>query len=582
MTTQCKTDWHVNKSVADRLIGNVGEYRATRGRPCPICGGTSWCVHSDQGALCPRSDGVGSVQQCGEFGNLYVFDQAMTRPIPRSNLSRPLPKPDEKSADELHAYFAPMAHQAAVKAPLHRLADTFGVSVETLKSMHVGRLEAYGRQWWSIPERDAAGRIIGLSLRGDDGSKIAMKGSKRGLTYADNWDQGGPIFIVEGASDVAVCSAMGLTAIGRPSNVGGVPFVLDMLGQLKPGRRIVIVGENDEKPDGRWPGKEGAEALLLDLTGKLSDVSIEVAYPPDGRKDIREWYSQQTDPPRERGRTLIRDMPAPEIAFGTSDSSEKVPFGATPQQRNTTIRHKTPESIGRALFTEWPDMACDNIKRKWMSPKSAPGTMLPVAYSCKRCDGCEQTKIHQRIRGLLFGIRTLGGEWYAETIGHDELHARGKYVRTAGGDFRTIRRRDDTYLVIANRPIRKGSEPVENIEEIAIAAVKDAPHDKRKVIGGSRSWPKLQGKPIRQFIDRRLPECKATPEAILSAAERLDLDVDQAGAVGPFADVKQMRTFAKECETLILRHTTSALDPEPREEHSREREDKNAAEFMAT
>jgi hypothetical protein len=47
-------------------------------------------------------------------------------------------------------------------------------------------------------------RVIGIMTRYEDGSKKRLKGSNAGLTYANNWNTGlGPIFLVEGASDVA-------------------------------------------------------------------------------------------------------------------------------------------------------------------------------------------------------------------------------------------------------------------------------------------------------------------------------------------------------------------------------------------
>ncbi len=143
--------------------------------------------------------------------------------------------------------------------------------------------------------------------------------------------------------------------------------------------------------------------------------------------------------------------------------------------------------------SEWPDMACDNVKWRRMFLKSSPDVLVLVPWTCKICEGCQQTKVHQRIRGLLFGMRLLGGDWYHEVIGHDELHARGKYVKRAGGDFRTIRQPDGTHIIIANRPIRKHDTPVDNVrdvEEIAVTAVQNRPDDRKQYVAGSQTWPK--------------------------------------------------------------------------------------------
>lgn len=76
----------------------------------------------------------------------------------------------------------------------------------------------------------------------------AIAKSKRGLNIPCDFDQRtDPVFVVEGASDVAACVTLGLTAVGRPSNRSGV----DQLTELLCGREIIVVGENDRKEDGK-------------------------------------------------------------------------------------------------------------------------------------------------------------------------------------------------------------------------------------------------------------------------------------------------------------------------------------------
>jgi hypothetical protein len=74
-------------------------------------------------------------------------------------------------------------------------------------------------------------------------------------------NNGGPVIIVEGMSDTAAAMDLGFDAVGRPSNLGG----LELLGRLIRGRPVIIVGENDIKPDGKQPGKEGVDATALAL-----------------------------------------------------------------------------------------------------------------------------------------------------------------------------------------------------------------------------------------------------------------------------------------------------------------------------
>ena len=58
-------------------------------------------------------------------------------------------------------------------------------------------------------------------------------------------------------------------------------------------RKIVVLGENDGKENGFWPGKEGAESVAKKL-GKRLGREIRVSYPPAGFKDIREFINAST------------------------------------------------------------------------------------------------------------------------------------------------------------------------------------------------------------------------------------------------------------------------------------------------
>jgi hypothetical protein len=78
------------------------------------------------------------------------------------------------------------------------------------------------------------------------------------------------VFLVEGPTDTLALAACRLSVVGRPSNTGGVELLANLLGSLDPSRMIVVVGENDRKPDGSWPGKEGAKRTAEELARKLN------------------------------------------------------------------------------------------------------------------------------------------------------------------------------------------------------------------------------------------------------------------------------------------------------------------------
>ena len=156
-----------------------------------------------------------------------------------------------------------------------------------------------------FPEVDGRGELCGLTRRYADGGKLAVAGSARGLTVPDGWrDRGGPVYLVEGPTDVLALTACGAAAIGRPSNTGGCHLYAQLLETVPAGTPIVAVGENDRKPDGAWPGRAGAEKVAGEIRTKLKRP-IEIAYPPDDAKDARAWVVDQA-----AGAAEVVDWPA--------------------------------------------------------------------------------------------------------------------------------------------------------------------------------------------------------------------------------------------------------------------------------
>jgi len=135
-------------------------------------------------------------------------------------------------------------------------------------------------------------------------------------------DEDGPILIVEGASDTMAGLTLGIDAIGRPSNVGGMDFLKRMPIR---GKEAWIFGENDVKPNGDWPGKDGVERAYLALKGLCRAVRV---MPPDGIKDLRDWLrrgltrEELTDYVRnhgERGDDLGPDVFPDDVGMSIAD-----------------------------------------------------------------------------------------------------------------------------------------------------------------------------------------------------------------------------------------------------------------------
>lgn len=254
-----------------RNRGKTGWHAVTKREPCPICqrhdnckvaddGTKVWCGRQPHGAIKGPNAG-------GQF--LHILGDGRPRPeyVHPSHRKRATKGPE---------HWGPLAAQLHRdgSAQLHELADLLGVDESALVALRVGRGVLDATDCWTFPERDATGQVIGINRRlvvayADGKNKIQASGGSRGLTFTDNWyATPGDIHLVEGGSDTAALMTMGLAVIGRPSNCGGVDLLAELLRDHAD-RRIIVVGENDQKPDGRWHGRDGARRTAEGLAEKL-------------------------------------------------------------------------------------------------------------------------------------------------------------------------------------------------------------------------------------------------------------------------------------------------------------------------
>ena len=178
-------------------------------------------------------------------------------------------------------------HQAALKktkpSKIEELATLLGVSADSLNDLEVAWYEE--DKCWLFPERDGTGRIIGLMKRYSNGKKIFVSGGKRGLYIPKAFNVGGAnILIAEGGSDTAAGLSCGWNIIGRPSADGGSQHLIDLLQGAK--GRVYVIGDNDVKRDGSWPGKKGAEFVANRLTVCIK-APVLITNPPMKFKDVR-------------------------------------------------------------------------------------------------------------------------------------------------------------------------------------------------------------------------------------------------------------------------------------------------------
>lgn len=269
--------------------------RFERGKPCPACGAdTKGCSATEDGLhFCRGEPGSGwfSVKKGERDENGFGW---FRRDDP-SRAVRQADRPGRKKAAKVDwparaKQFAENLHPDRRSSLSMKILGLPADALDVYPLLGTGKNDDEGR-YYTFPEFDARGRVIGLSRRFNDGSKKCMSGSKRGLSLPHGWrDRPGPVFVVEGPTDAAALTAAGLAAVGRPSNSGGVGHLGDLFHELPPDRPVIVVGENDQKPDGLWPGRDGAESIARSLMAVMGRL-VPWVLPPGGAKDVRAWLT---------------------------------------------------------------------------------------------------------------------------------------------------------------------------------------------------------------------------------------------------------------------------------------------------
>ncbi|MBI5865871.1 MAG: hypothetical protein HZB38_15490 [Planctomycetes bacterium] len=304
------------------MSGRIREY--TR-EECPVCGHRDWCGRRDDGlVLCrrpptPREVSGFTYKGMAKDGTTGMYVEVGREHVqPRAaHLADASHRPEVSGANASARTSGPTLSDKVDPRWLTEnyprlvanltserraaLAEALGLPVCAMDAPSIGWWSE--RRWWNpetqehegepgcwtFPEYNAYDQIVGLGLRWPTGHKGQLAGGRRGIILPGGWRElADPVLVVEGPSDVLAGRAIGLNVVGRPNNCGGA----ELLAQVCRNRRAIIVGENDRKPDGRWPGQEGPDAIA----GKLAEAwgrPVPVAYPPDGHKDLRAWVLAQ-------------------------------------------------------------------------------------------------------------------------------------------------------------------------------------------------------------------------------------------------------------------------------------------------
>jgi hypothetical protein len=440
---------------------------------------------------------------------------------------------------------------------LRLLASALGASTEALRRLRVGYVPQEAEDapdHWLFPERDGGGRIIGLLRRYLNGRKRQVAHTRRGLIYDPDRVPGAGelVLVVEGASDVAAGLTVGLCVVGRPNNLGGVEDLARLLGGVaRQGAQVVVLGENDRKPSGVWPGKEGAEHVASELAAAWG-LPVGWALPPEGVKDLRKWTAKLNVNPRNKASC---DKAREEIARdcrtnlkpdggggggkdsgGTAGGGNKRPArGATDSTRRrrggvggekdcatftaeNLLRAGGPgedplgdydrlgPSTRRVLAEGLTGAPCPRHYIPLLQGKSAPRKGLAVRVDCRRY-GCPPCAARRRCYWLTH-FMPLFAEHGRLHAWHGQQQGKGRpapywALRRCRADYASFSC-PDAALVLATHAL-PGSEPVDVLGAVELAAqalLSLGAGSPRKPINTSRSWALRESRDKGDYVRR--------------------------------------------------------------------------------
>lgn len=245
--------------------------RVTKAKPCPVCSKPDWCLLSQDASacICPRTESKKFIEGSGY---LHVLSE--------TEWSKDQWKPEKKELPEHNEILAVMARKYYTACTEEQQVDAderLGVSKHSLRRLGMGWCSSQSANTFPMFRHER--RLVGIRMRGTDGRKWAIKGSKQGLFMPSNPGTGTRgIVICEGPTDTASMLDLGFDAIGRPSCMGATELILEVVI----GRCVAIMADRD------GPGMDGAERLCAAIKRKTREVLI--ISPPPGYKDARSWY----------------------------------------------------------------------------------------------------------------------------------------------------------------------------------------------------------------------------------------------------------------------------------------------------
>jgi hypothetical protein len=250
-----------------------------------------------------------------------------------------------------------------------------------------------------------------------------------------------------------------VAAVGRPSNAAGASDLADLLDGLD----VLVVGERDGKPGGRWPGRDGAKAVARQLAGTW-DEPVHWTLPAAHAKDIRAWLTEHPD---ADGAALYASLePATRQAKPTKRSTadrlvelaeERYRLGLTDSGEAFAVGRDGPSVA--MLLRGGASALRANLARMYRQATGKPPNATALADAVVALEGKALDAQREPV-----ALRVAGGEGGAGVV-LDLGEADGAAVVASGGSWRLA----NPSPVLFRRTALTGPlpEPAENVSEPA-------------------------------------------------------------------------------------------------------------------
>ena len=264
-------DWTKATTNEISIKDPVSWVRVTKQKPCCVCSKHDWCTRAadDSVYCCMR---VASTVVMGNGGYFHTGE---------SNGCDILSKPQQQRRVIDPSAIMNRWKQFTTDAQVAKYANQLGLTPTSLERLGCVRANQH-RHAFAFPMVNATGDVVGIRLRHDNNSKSTVKGSRAGLFVPMDIGLQGLLLICEGPTDTAAMLSLGFDAVGRPSCLGQVSMLRQLLLLFNPMPDIVICADHD------GAGLDGARVLATGLLPISQSVRI---IKPAKHNDVREWVA---------------------------------------------------------------------------------------------------------------------------------------------------------------------------------------------------------------------------------------------------------------------------------------------------